>query len=354
MVSVLMSTFNEAAFVEEAVESILSQTFVDFEFIIVDDDSTDGTRPILRNFDDQRIVLIENDENIGFVRSLNKGLDECTGKYVARMDGDDVSERHRLETQLRYLESKPDTGIVGSFYWKVTGSGVVKKLCRKPATDVEIRFELLLAPPFAHPSVMFERALLEEHNIRYSPHYPGIEDYDLWPRLLRHTCGENIPEPLLRYRVHGNNQSLQNRRNMLREHDKIALRVVREYVPDFDTTLREVSQLRMLVHRGYEFSPYDIDNRRSELAGRYLDLFNAYKERYRNESGISKVKRTTVETTLRILLDDRWTNNNGLVAIPDIASLQVLIRTFRLHPLATVGGVFSRLLLIPRLLRSTH
>lgn len=198
-VSVIMGVHDEAAFVGDAVDSILAQSFADFEFLVVDDASTDGSRAIVESYDDERIELLENESNRGLTRSLNRALREASGEYVARQDADDESHPRRLERQVRFLEREPDVALVG------TGAHLIDEDGSTRARRVVLRdptFEVLLDKNhIIHGSILARRAVLEELG-GYDEFFRYGQDLDLWLRLTRDHRVANIPEPLYRLRIH--------------------------------------------------------------------------------------------------------------------------------------------------------
>jgi len=199
-VSVLMSVYNGEDHVLEAVDSVLRQTFTDFEFIIVDDGSTDKSAEIIKSFTDKRIRLVHNENNIGLTRSLNKGLELATGEYIARMDADDISLPHRLKTQTNFMDTHPETGICGS--WIKTLGLSSDDVWKYPTDHSTLKCSLLFAPPLAHPSIMMRRVVLVSNNLQYSTQYSYAQDYEFWVRSSRYTCLSNIGEVLLLLRQH--------------------------------------------------------------------------------------------------------------------------------------------------------
>lgn len=198
-VSVLMSVFNGEPFLRDSIESILVQTFTDFEFIIVDDGSTDASAKIIKSYDDPRIVLISNGENLGLVRSLNLGLDACRGDLIARHDADDMSAETRLAAQVAYLDSHPHIGVLGSQAEVINEKGVCTRNFDVPTNHSMIAWSLLFGCPLAHPSVMLRRQIIQSVG-GYSQDYPHVEDLDLWTRLIDKTQFENLQERLILYR----------------------------------------------------------------------------------------------------------------------------------------------------------
>lgn len=195
-VSVLMSVFNGAPYLREAIASILNQTLGDYEFLIINDASTDGTQDILKQYNDPRIKIVLNTENLGVARSLNIGLQMASGEYIARMDADDISVPHRFATQVQFMDANPEVGICGAFMSK-SGS---QKLFVYPVSEDQIRVALLFRTPFGHPTIMLRKNAM--CGMLYNEEIGPSQDYELWTRLLRKTKPANIPEVLVLYREH--------------------------------------------------------------------------------------------------------------------------------------------------------
>ena len=198
-VSVVMSVRNGQRHLREAVDSILGQTYRDFELIIVDDGSTDGTLEILRSYGDPRITLIPQ-EHRGLVPSLNRAIGSATAPYVARMDADDVAAPSRLEDQTAFLDSHPEFVLVGSNLLFIDESGHTVLDSPLLLHDEEIRLEMLTRCPFGHSSVMFRREAAVAAGLYRRDYWPA-EDYDLWRRLATHGRFANLNTTLTRYRV---------------------------------------------------------------------------------------------------------------------------------------------------------
>jgi hypothetical protein len=200
-VSVIMAVHNGARYMREAIESILGQSFRDFEFLIVDDGSTDGSREIARAHPDPRIRLLENDRNLGLAASLNRGLRFATGEYIARQDDDDISAPERLARQVAWLDANPHVTVLGTWYYKMDQHGRLLGERRLPCTPVDIRWGLLFYCPLVHSAVTFRRrAILEEVGF-YDETVVYAEDYDLWCRAARTQQQANLPEYLLKLRI---------------------------------------------------------------------------------------------------------------------------------------------------------
>jgi glycosyltransferase involved in cell wall biosynthesis len=196
-ITVVMATYNGSHFVAAAVDSILSQTFKNFEFIIIDDGSHDNTVDILSSYDDPRIRIIQNDKNRGTSYSRNLGISQAKGFYVASMDQDDISHPDRLQKQLTFMEENPRVGICGT--WART-FGARQEIIKAPIGKNLIKASLFFDCPFIHPSIIFRRELLVSKNIYYNN--VVAEDYDLWVRLMDTCEFYNLPEALIDYRIH--------------------------------------------------------------------------------------------------------------------------------------------------------
>lgn len=197
LVSVILPVFNSEDTISIAVDSILNQTFTDFELIIINDGSKDKTEKIILSYKDPRIVFIRNEFNLGIVKSLNKGLKLAKGKYIARMDADDISYPIRFDQQVSFLESNKDIGICGTAV-KASINGK-EKILYYPFDDKNIRLQLLDRPSFSHPSIMIRNDVIKEYQISYCSEFEHNEDYRLYIDLLKITRSGNLRTPLLYY-----------------------------------------------------------------------------------------------------------------------------------------------------------
>jgi glycosyltransferase involved in cell wall biosynthesis len=194
-----MAVFNEERYVAEAIESILQQTFEDFEFVIVDDGSVDQTPMILKGYADPRLRVFHQ-TNQGQSQALNRGIRLSTGAYIARMDGDDVARLERLEKEVRVLDTHPEVGLVGTWCTKIDAETGREWLQRLPREDAVIRKFLVVDNPFIHSSVMIRKAVLDRIGL-YDEKLIW-QDYDLWVRIARYHRVVNVPEPLVMRRKH--------------------------------------------------------------------------------------------------------------------------------------------------------
>jgi Glycosyl transferase family 2 len=200
-VTVLMSVYNGERFLGEAVAGILSQTYTDFELLIVDDGSTDGSRALASSFEDPRIRLLVNSRNLGLARSLNRGLEVARGEYVARQDADDFSEPERLAKQVAYLDEHPETALVGSGYTEVDSDGAEIGRRELPRDYREILWSLGFYCPFVHSAVMFRRSVVPGVVGPYDESLVYSMDYELWRRVAARLPVANLGDTLVRHRT---------------------------------------------------------------------------------------------------------------------------------------------------------
>lgn len=199
-VSVVMAVYNGRRYLRQAVESILNQTFRDFEFIVVDDGSTDETANELYTFTDPRLRILHNRENIGLTCSLNRALKVVQAPYVARMDADDVAQPQRLARQVQYLEEHPEVGLLGSAFELIDQDSVAVGLKMPPTDHDSLCSILLLENPLCHSSVMYRRELVEAVG-GYDERYQCAQDYDLWLRFSRVSRVACLTDMLVQFRV---------------------------------------------------------------------------------------------------------------------------------------------------------
>jgi len=202
MISVVMPVYNGKKYLNEAIDSILNQSYTDFEFIILNDGSTDQTEDIILSYDDPRIVYVKNEENLQIVKTLNKGIALAKGKYIARMDADDISFPDRFEKQITFLNKNPHIDILGTWFETFGKKKYIQKL---PTDHEQIKSALLLYTPLAHPTVFIKSEVIKKYH--YPENYPKSEDCALWIQLINRVYFSNIPEVLLLYRLHNNQTS---------------------------------------------------------------------------------------------------------------------------------------------------
>lgn len=199
LISVLMPVYNASKYLTFSIESILNQAFTDFEFIIINDGSYDNSEEIIMSYKDSRILYIKNETNLKLIQTLNKGLSVASGKYIARMDADDIANPDRFEKQVHFLENNSEYGIVGSF---AETFGIKKQVLKYVEDDADIRYALISHNPFIHSTVMLRRSILTIYKLQYCRDQLHVEDYGLWIRMMNYTKGKILPEILVSYRLH--------------------------------------------------------------------------------------------------------------------------------------------------------
>ena len=199
LVSIIMSVYNEERYLRQSLESLLGQTMSDFEIIIIDDCSNDRTVEIIESYHDARIHLVRNETNQGLTRNLNKALEYCKGKYIARMDGDDICLPKRLEMQVHYLETHPKIMLTGC---QTRTFGEQKMVWRLKASPQQLRIMMLIRPVLAHPSFMMRGELIRKYGFRYDESFRSAQDYDFAQRVSERFDIGIVPKVLLNYRTH--------------------------------------------------------------------------------------------------------------------------------------------------------
>ena len=200
-VSVVMPAYNAEKYIGESIKSILNQTFIDFEFIIINDGSRDRTKEIILSYSNDRIVYLENEINSGIVVTLNKGLEYATGEYIARMDADDIAVAERLEKQIEFMEENKDVGVLGTGIC-IFGEDVQEQARVFTTNPEQLKAELIFNSCIAHPTVMMRSNILKNNGLSYDLEYAGAEDYNLWWKIAKVSRIATIPDLLVKYRIH--------------------------------------------------------------------------------------------------------------------------------------------------------
>lgn len=210
LVTILLPAYNAERFIEEAIASILAQTYRNFVLLIINDGSSDKTESIVENQKDDRIQYVKNESNIGLIKTLNKGILLARGKYIARMDADDICAPERIQQQVSFLEKNKDYVMCGSWAKIIDNNGLVTGRMKRINSHALIQANMLFTTPFIHPSVLIRKEVLLKE--KYSEEALHCEDLELWVRLSRNKNYRfaNIPNFLLKYRWHDQNISVQN------------------------------------------------------------------------------------------------------------------------------------------------
>lgn len=206
LVSVIMPTLNtEKQFLEDSIYSILNQSYKNFEFIIIIDGGKDNE--IVSKFEDNRIKIIIHTEPIGITKSLNEGINISKGKYIARMDSDDIAMKDRLMTEVNFLEKNEEIDIVGMFYKEIGNSHKGRYEVFYKADELKCR--LLFANVISHPSIMMRKKFLDQNNLKYDEYYFYAQDFELWTRCSKIGKIEIIPKVGIKYRIHNSQISTE-------------------------------------------------------------------------------------------------------------------------------------------------
>lgn len=196
-----MPVYNGEKYLKEAIDSILQQTFSDFELLIIEGGSKDNSLKIIQEYQDSRIRIIYQDkEKPGVAAATNLGIENAKGEYIAKMDCDDISYPKRLQKQVNFMDANTKVGICGTFIITLI-DGKLKKVIKYPLSYDEIKVALFFASSFAQPTVMIRKSMLKENKLSYNTKFIYGEDYDLWNRCSEHFQLANLPEVLLKYRV---------------------------------------------------------------------------------------------------------------------------------------------------------
>ena len=259
LVSVVMPVYNAAPFIREAIERIRSQTFSDFQFIIVDDASTDNSLTIINEYfkKDNRIVVRRNEKNLGIAETRTKGTKLAQGRYVAVADADDISLPTRFAKQVDYLESHVECGVVGGFIKLFDGeTGKTIGVRRYFEDDQNLRKRIFLYSPIAQPVSMIRKDAFEKLGY-YDPKYPPAEDLDLWFRIGTRYKFANLQEVLLKYRVSKNSATISRIKTM----ETMSLEIKAKYSQGYGYSMTLIDQVFNQSLRFTRFVPYNVKMR---------------------------------------------------------------------------------------------
>ncbi len=236
-VSVVMPVYNSQDYIKEAIESVLGQIFRDFEFIIVDDHSTDGTVDIIKTYADDRIRLIFCEHN--YINTLNTGIEACKGKYIARMDSDDIMTIDRLQIQVEFMEKRPEISICSGW---AQCFGSTNNIIKVPQTHKEISNKLIYENSLIHPATMIRRKCFTPE-IKYQ-NYLYAEDYKLWIDFMQNGfLFAGIPEIIHLYRHHENQITMKNYNEMMKNTSEIKFEYIQYIIESISKNNKEYSGL---------------------------------------------------------------------------------------------------------------
>lgn len=215
-ISVIMPAYNTEKYIGAAIESILQQTFEDFELIIIDDASTDQTYDIMCSYHDNRIIRMRNHINLGVAACVNKGMSIASSEYIARMDSDDISMPDRFQKQIEFMDANPNLGISGTHMAVIDNEGQLIKEHHKKTGDETIKISLFFGhTSLAHPSIIIRKKIIDMHHLRYDSAFQYAEDYDFYCRCSSFVALDNYPECLVRYRIHPESVSQKYRQQQI-------------------------------------------------------------------------------------------------------------------------------------------
>lgn len=245
-----MCAFNREKYIAEAIQSVISQTYKDWELIILDDASTDGTEEVIKTFlSDTRIRYVKNPINLGLARNRIRGIEEIHGQYIAILDSDDRwSDSTKLEKQCEFLDKNPVCGVVGTFANIIDDNGNTKGKLTYKKNDKSIRRKMLLQDQIINSSSLFRASIIDEIG-NYDPTLAPAEDYELFLRIGLENQFANLPFYMTDYRVHHENSSSNNKQKRL-SHAKLHLKIIREYKDDYPNYFLAFikSYLRILIN----------------------------------------------------------------------------------------------------------
>lgn len=281
LVSVVMTAYNAEKYILDSVKSILQQDYKEFEYVIVDNCSTDATSSIIKSIKDSRINYIRNESNIGQTRALNVGIHQSHGELIARMDADDISDLSRLSKQVDYLKNHPEVAVVGSWCTDINEQGKVMRLYKVPEDPMVLRCYLAVSGELSrwvisHPTVMMRRKDVLEVGC-YSEINDAVfgypQDYDLWNKLLlRGKRLGNIGESLLKYRIVAESESRGQVETLLRHRLDISRNKICQLCPEYTT--QEVEQLALML----EFLPQADKADINSLFKKFMAYFHRWME----------------------------------------------------------------------------
>jgi glycosyltransferase involved in cell wall biosynthesis len=242
LVSVLMPVYKTAPYLREAMDSMLCQTFKDFELIVLNDCSPDNAEEILDAYDDSRIVRYKGENNVGLSNVLNVGIEMARGKYIARMDSDDISLPNRLQIQVDYLETHSEIDLVSV---GMQLFGAKESVWIRERNPEKVKIEALFHSPVLHASSMWRKDSFERHGLRFRQEMVPAEDYDLWTRaMLKGLKLVNLPEVLYEYRIHEAQATVQTDKTAAKSRE-VQMAYLHESLPSLSDRNREAFPMKL-------------------------------------------------------------------------------------------------------------
>ncbi len=321
-VSVVMPVYNGAPYLRETIESVLGQTYTDFEFVIVDDGSKDGSWEILSTYAarDPRIILQRNAKNLGACKTSNLLLSLARGELVARQDQDDIALPDRLAAQVAYLNDHPKVGLLGTAYYRLNTAGQ-RRLCPPPVTHTAIRWRSLFDCPFCHSSVMLRRQLFDSGELYYRE-LSGAQDYELWARLAKHTQASALSIPLVIYRELEHSMTTMCGDRLKRAVIEVSAEQIQPLLPQYKLSLDDVDTLRRLR------SPRRLSEKEIALGQIMFELLDAFScEPNIDPDEVRNLQRNWIRRVLSTIQPWKWpdTSRSWLPALSVQADPQAVL-----------------------------
>lgn len=300
MVSAVMAVFNAEEFLSQSIESILTQSYEDFEFIIADDGSTDRSWDIISKYQksDARICPIRLKSNQGVAKASNVGLQAARGKYIARMDSDDISLPNRFSAQVDFLEANLDIGILGGRMQCIDVTGRLLGLLPITLGNLNIHWSFLFENPLNNPTIMFRKFFVDEYELRYNSSIQRGSDYDFISRLLLITKGENLPEVLLHYRLHPKSLTYTITNKDDQQIIQISTNAARLYLPALSVSNKDIIEW----HKASKGVTSSSKRQRARLIFVYLKIWDAFCQKNAREPGLTKLRRYVFAWAARMIL----------------------------------------------------
>lgn len=348
IVTVLMAVYNSDRYLRQAIDRILQQTFQDFEFLIINDGSTDTSGEIIPSYRDRRIRLIDNEQNLGLPRSLNRGLKLAQGDLIARQDADDISEPERLAKQVAFLSSHPDVALLGTWYRKIDGCGNFIGDRPLPCHPTDLRWSLLFYCPFVHTSVMLRKQVVEQVGF-YDETITYGENYDFWGRIARQFAVANLDQFLVQYRI--NHSSMTATYGNVIQQD--SLRITTDQISHIlwcnrITVLNNpvyVKTILPLLIRAYnQVNGQDVKLAITELS----QLHSAFCQYYQLNQVDRKThwSRVSQQLSRRLVeLSDRQIRSSQ-PTLSKVELWQLLVRAWQLHPSTLLTKLFLKSMIL--------
>jgi len=343
-VTIFTTVYNGDKYLKKAIESNLNQTYRDFEYIIINNGSTDKSLEIIKSYDDPRIRIISLDNNIGLSNVRNLGYKEAKGRYVALLDADDISLPSRIEKQVKILDLYPDVALCSTNLVTINEKSEIISGQWYKKDNIPLEWQMLWSDIIANSSTMVRKEILEKNNIKNNPELFPVEDYDLWCKTILHSRIYRIDEVLIQYRVHGNNTFF----SMMEKADDLAIKVINDFV--FDLTNEKTPDYH------FYFSPYaarlNIEIKKIAIDKICL-LFEKLKEASVKNWKLNKLEEKYIYKDInykiinyidRFSFQDKIKYSKQLIKIKKILGLKIFFKTIFKQLILTVKNIIKTII----------